>query len=97
MRFRNTSIRPWRLQAGSNAGIHGCYSLWDPLGNLVDSRRAGLFDAEVWPAESIDLTLALPALPHPGRYRLQVDMVGEQHCFFHQAGSEPLEQELDVR
>ena len=97
MRFRNTSIKPWRLQAGSNAGIHGCYSLWDPLGNFVESGRAGLFEAEVPPQQSIDLTLALPALAHPGPYRLQVEMVSEQHCFFHQAGSEPLEQELDVR
>jgi hypothetical protein len=97
MRFRNTSIRPWRLQAGSNAGIHGCYSLWDPQGNFIESGRAGLLDAEVAPQESIDLTLALPALAHSGSYRLQVDMVCEQHCFFHQAGSEPLEQELDVR
>jgi hypothetical protein len=97
VRFRNTSIRPWRLQAGSNAGIHASYALWDPLGNFVEFGRAGLFDAEVAPQQSIDLTLALPALAHPGAYRLQVDMVGEQHCFFHQAGSEPLEQELEVR
>jgi hypothetical protein len=97
MRFRNTSIRPWRLLAGSNAGIHGCYWLWDPLGNLVESGRAGLFDAEVARGGGIDLTLALPAVAHPGQYRLLVDMVGEQHCFFHQAGSEPLELKLDVR
>jgi protein tyrosine phosphatase (PTP) superfamily phosphohydrolase (DUF442 family) len=97
MRFRNTSVRPWRLRAGSNAGIHGCYFLWDPQGNFLYSARAGLMDAEVGLNEGIDLTLAVPALAHPGRYRLQVEMVGEQHCYFHQAGSEPLEQELDVR
>jgi hypothetical protein len=96
-RFRNTSIRPWQLRAGSNAGIHGCYLLWDPLGNVVVSGRSGFFDADVAPGETIDLTLALPALGSPGRYRLQVDMVGEQHCVFHQAGSEPLEQDLDVQ
>jgi hypothetical protein len=95
--FRNTSIRPWRLRAGSNAGIHGCYVLWDALGNELLSGRSGLFDAQVAPNETIDLALALPALIKPGKYRLQIDMVGEQHCYFHQAGSEPLEQELEVR
>jgi protein tyrosine phosphatase (PTP) superfamily phosphohydrolase (DUF442 family) len=96
-RFCNTSIRPWHLRAGSTAGIHGSYGLWDSSGNLVCSGRSGLFDADVGPQESINLTLALPALRAPGIYRLQIDMVDEQHCFFHQAGSEPWEQELDVR
>src|SRR5206468_6419722 len=96
-RFRNTSIRPWHLRAGSNAGIHGSYLLWDPLGNVVVSARSGLFDAEVRPGESIDLTLAFPALENSGKYRLQIDMVSERHCVFHQAGAEPLEQDLSVR
>ena len=55
-RFRNTSIRPWHLRAGSNAGIHGSYVLWDPLGNPLLCGRSGLFDAEVAPNETIDLT-----------------------------------------
>jgi hypothetical protein len=96
-RFRNTSIRSWHLRAGSNAGIHGCYVLWDASGNQLVSGRSGLFDADVAPQETIDLALALPALASPGKYRLQVEMVDEQHCYFHQAGSEPLEQELEVR
>jgi len=96
-RFRNTSIRSWHLRAGNNAGIHGFYVLWDASGNQLVSGRSGLFDADVAPQETIDLALALPALANPGKYRLQVDMVDEQHCYFHQAGSEPLEQELEVR
>ncbi|HLJ93676.1 MAG TPA: tyrosine-protein phosphatase [Gemmataceae bacterium] len=96
-RFRNTSIKPWHLRAGSNAGIHGCYVLWDARGNQLLSGRAGVFDAEVGPNEAIDLDLALPALRQPGKYRLQIDMVDEQHCYFHQTGMEPLEQELEVR
>jgi hypothetical protein len=96
-RFRNTSIRPWHLSAGRNAGVHGSYLLWDPLGNVVVSDRSGLFDADVAPGESIDLTLAFPGLRSSGKYRLQVDMVGEQHCVFHQAGSEPFEQDLYVQ
>jgi protein tyrosine phosphatase (PTP) superfamily phosphohydrolase (DUF442 family) len=96
-RFRNTSIRPWRLRAGSNAGVHGCYVLWDSEGNQLLSGRSGLFDALVAPRQAVDLALALPALPKPGKYRLQIDMVDEQHCYFHQTGTEPLEQELEVR
>jgi hypothetical protein len=96
-RYRNTGIRPWHLRAGSNAGTHSSFFLWDPLGNLIASGRSGLFDAEVAPQESIELTTALPALAHPGKYRLQLDMVEEQHCYFHETGSEPRELELHVR
>ncbi|HJT77301.1 MAG TPA: hypothetical protein VJ739_08870, partial [Gemmataceae bacterium] len=59
--------------------------------------RAGLFAADVPPGGSIDLTLPLPALPRPGRYHLLVDMMHEQQCAFYQTGSEPLEEELEVR
>lgn len=96
-RVRNTSIRPWHLRAGSNAGTHGSFVLWDSLGKQLATGRAGLFDADVAPDESVELTFALPALMNPGTYRLQVDMVEEQHCFFHETGSEPRELELDVR
>src|SRR5438132_1622137 len=50
--FRNTSIRSWHLRAGSNAGIHGCFVLWDASGNQLVSRRSGLFDADVAPNET---------------------------------------------
>jgi hypothetical protein len=97
VRAHNTGIQSWRLRPGSNAGIHVGFVLWDPQGNCVVYDRSGLFDAEVAPGQSIDLTLALPALHQPGRYRLLVDMRDEQHCWFHQTGSEPLEGELEVR
>ena len=58
--------------------------------------RAGLFDAVVEPGQGIDLTLALPAL-QAGRYRLLVDMIDEEQCWFFQTGSEPLEREIEVR
>jgi len=96
VRARNTGTIVWRLQAGSNAGIHAGFLLWDPAGQLVASGRAGLFDATVAPGQSIDLTIALPRLKVPGRYRLWVDMVDEQQCWFYQMGSEPLEQELEI-
>jgi hypothetical protein len=93
----NTSIKTWRLQAESNAGIHATFMLVNDHGATVYEGRAGLFAAKVPPGSSIDLTLALPGVASPGKYRLIVDMVDEQHCTFFQAGSEVLERELEVR
>ncbi len=97
VRARNTSIKAWRLRPGTNAGIHASFSLADHEGHGVAMGRAGLFDADVRPGESIDLQLAFSAVPKPGRYSLMVDMVDEQHCSFYQTGSELLEWELEVR
>jgi hypothetical protein len=59
--------------------------------------KAGLQDAVVPPGDSIDLTVAIPPLRKPGRYRLQIDIVDEQQCWFYQTGSQPLEVELIAR
>jgi hypothetical protein len=96
VRFHNTSVKTWRFQAETNAGIHARYDLWDDCDQQVASARAGLFPAEVRPGQAIDLKLALPALK-AGSYRLLVDLVDEQHCWFFQTGSEPLETEFEVR
>jgi len=97
MRAHNTSIKPWRLCPDSNAGIHANFTLYDSKNAPVSEGRAGMFDANVAPGESIDLTLALPAVLKPGTYRLVADMVDEQHCSFYQTGSDLLEWELEVR
>jgi protein tyrosine phosphatase (PTP) superfamily phosphohydrolase (DUF442 family) len=97
LRVYNTSIKPWRLRAGNNAGIHAAFTVYDYRGEKAAEGRAGLFDAQVEPGERIDLTLAVRGLAVPGRYRLVVDLVDEQHCNFYQAGSELLEWEFDVR
>ncbi|HLN26245.1 MAG TPA: tyrosine-protein phosphatase [Gemmataceae bacterium] len=97
IRSRNTSMRAWRFCPGSNAGIHGEITVLDELGVMVFAGRAGLFDAQVAPQESIELTFAIPPIHRPGRYLVQVDMVDEQHCEFRQAGSEVLEQDIEVR
>jgi protein tyrosine phosphatase (PTP) superfamily phosphohydrolase (DUF442 family) len=97
LRAHNTSIKTWYLRAGNNAGIHAAFNLFDVQGHEVLSGRTGLFDAEVPPGQSIDLTLALPAVGVPGHYILVIDMVDEQHCNFFQTGSELLEWELEVR
>jgi protein tyrosine phosphatase (PTP) superfamily phosphohydrolase (DUF442 family) len=96
VRVRNTGVKPWKFRPETNAGVHGRYVVWNENDQQVASARAGLFPAAVRPGQSIDLTLALPALGQPGRYRLWVDMVDEQHCWFFQVGSEPLEMELEV-
>jgi hypothetical protein len=96
IRAHNTSAQPWRLRPGLNAGVHAAFILWDAFDRQIASGKAGLFDAEIAPGRSIDLTVALPALKEAGRYRLLVDMVDEQQSWFFQVGSEPLEEELDV-
>jgi protein tyrosine phosphatase (PTP) superfamily phosphohydrolase (DUF442 family) len=97
VRCRNTSIKPWRLQPEANAGIHLMGMLFDEQGRFLQRCGAGYFDAVVAPGESIDLTLALPAVITPGHYRIQLDMVDEQHCAFCQTGQEPLQWEFEVR
>jgi hypothetical protein len=96
VRCTNTSVKPWRFRPGTNAGIHASFVLTDPQDQCAGIGRAGLFHATVPPGASIDLTLSLPPLRRPGRYRLRVDMVDEQHAYFLQEGSEPLVCELEV-
>jgi hypothetical protein len=97
VRATNTSLEAWRLRPENNAGVHVAFTLRDAQDRGVSSGRSGLFDAVVNPGESIDLTLVLPAVKQAGRYRFLADMVDEQHCWFYQAGSEPLERELEVQ
>lgn len=96
VRCHNTSIRTWHLGPDLSAGVHVGWFLLDAQDRLVRSGIAGRFRADVWPGESVELTLALPPLREPGLYALQIDMEEEQHCPFHQAGSEPLDLELEV-
>jgi protein tyrosine phosphatase (PTP) superfamily phosphohydrolase (DUF442 family) len=96
IRARNTSDRPWRLRPGLNAGVHAGFILWDACDRQVANGKAGLLDAEVPPGKDTCITVPLPALKEKGRYRLLVDMVDEQHSWFFQVGSEPLEEEFEV-
>lgn len=97
IRAHNESVRTWHLRPGSNAGIHARSVLRGPDGSYYTSDRTGLLHKDIAPGESIDLTLVLPTLALPGRYRLMLDMTDEQHCWFYQAGSEPLEMDIEVR
>jgi protein-tyrosine phosphatase family protein len=97
VRCTNTSVKPWVMRPGSNAGVHAGWVLFNENDECLREGRSGLFDAVVPPGGSVDLTLALPALA-AGRYRVQVDMVDEQHAWFYQTGAtEPLTLEVEVR
>jgi hypothetical protein len=97
VRLYNAGDSPWHFRAATNAGIHAGFILFDELDCAVAYGRGALADTEVPPGRSQDVTLVLPALKQPGRYRLLVDMVDEQQGWFHQLGSEPLEQEITVK
>jgi protein tyrosine phosphatase (PTP) superfamily phosphohydrolase (DUF442 family) len=97
VRCRNTGSKSWHLRPATNAGTHVGYQIWEPDGACLGEQRSGIFDAVVAPEESIDVTLPLPALHKKGRHHLFVDMVDEQHCWFHQTGSEPMGLDVDVR
>jgi hypothetical protein len=96
VRVHNQGRKAWHLQPESNAGFHLRFALWDEQDHQVAAGRAALFHDEVLPGQSIELTFALPPLRKPGRHRLLVDMVDEQHCWFYQTGSEPLDREIYV-
>ncbi|HEV8060859.1 MAG TPA: tyrosine-protein phosphatase [Gemmataceae bacterium] len=96
IRCTNVSMKPWRLRAGTTAGVHARFVVRDPDQVFLTSARAGLFNATVPSGEHIDLTLVVPPLARPGRYSLFVDMVDEQLGWFFQMGSEPLLLDLDV-
>jgi hypothetical protein len=97
VRARNTGVLPWSFRPTVSAGVHVGFHVWDEHDIQVAMDKSGLFDAEVRPGESIEVTLALPALERAGRYRLMVDLSDERQCWFFQVGSEPLEEELEVR
>lgn len=96
VRARNTGCVPWRFHTGTTAGVHLFYSVLDTDEKTLYSSRAGLFDAEVPPGQGIELTLAVPPLGRPGRYRLHADMIDEAQGFFFQVNAEPLEREIVV-
>jgi protein tyrosine phosphatase (PTP) superfamily phosphohydrolase (DUF442 family) len=93
----NTGTESWALRAGTNAGTHLRYLIWDPDGSPMGEQRSGLFDADIRSGETIPITIVLPALEKSGRYHLFLDMTTEQHCSFHQTGSEPLEIDIEAR
>jgi hypothetical protein len=96
VRLRNDSQQSWHFRPTDNAGVHLGFEVYDAQGRKLASGRAGVFEREVPPGESIDLTVALPGLAQPGTYRLFLDMLEEGQAWFYQMGSEPCECEVRV-
>ncbi len=95
VRLRNTGGDEWRFRPGKTAGVVFRYSLRNNDERVVAEGYAGLFRATVKPGETIELTLAFPALP-PGHYHLFGDLAQPGECMFYQTGSEPLDEELKI-
>ncbi len=95
--FRNTGVRTWPFRPGKHAGVHAAFVLWDPDDQQVADGRAGFFAKEVAPGETVAVTVVVPPLPRPGKYRLLLDLIDEQQGWFFQMGAEPREEELEVR
>jgi protein tyrosine phosphatase (PTP) superfamily phosphohydrolase (DUF442 family) len=97
IRVRNASTAPWHFKPTRTAGVHLGFYLWDAKGAFVSAGRGGMFERTVQPGESITVALVVPPVKTPGRYRVLIDMIEEGHCWFYQTGSEPYEEEIDVR
>jgi protein tyrosine phosphatase (PTP) superfamily phosphohydrolase (DUF442 family) len=95
VRARNLSPEVWRLLPGSGTGVHVRFLVFDEALRVVQLERAGLFNAEIPPGGTADLTLAVAALP-PGEYRLVADLLDGQQSSFSQYGMEPLTLDLHV-
>lgn len=95
VRVHNTSVKTWHFRPDATAGVHCGYALANVLGQPVAQSKAGVFNADIPPGHSIELTLALPAIRGAGIYYLMVDMLDEQQqSYFYQHGSTPLVHEL---
>ncbi len=96
VRFRNTGQRSWQFKPTLTAGHHAGFQLRDERGQTVTMGYGGFMDKEVPPGEAIDVTLVVPPLHAPGRYRLLVDLVERQLWLF-QSGADTWEEELHIR
>jgi protein tyrosine/serine phosphatase len=94
---RNTSSAAWQFRPLRTAGYHVIFKVIDDLQQVVYEGRAGMLDRVVPMGESVRVVMIVPPLARTGRYRLMVDMIEEGHCWFHQTGSVPWEEELEIR
>jgi protein tyrosine phosphatase (PTP) superfamily phosphohydrolase (DUF442 family) len=94
---RNTSSSPWQFRPLKIAGFHVTFKLMNEQQNVMYEGRAGMLDALVPAGEKIQVVMIVPPITIKGNYRLLVDMIEEGHCWFHQTGSEPWEEEFAIR
>ena len=97
VRVHNSTTHAWQFKPTRTAGMHLGFHLWDDNGQSVANGRAGMFEKTVAPGERVDITLVVPPVAKEGTYRLFIDMIDEGHCWFYQTGSEPWEEDIDVR
>lgn len=69
----NRSDTSWHLSAGTYAGVHACFTVYDDASKDVGGGRAGLRNETVPPGGSTEVSLPVRGLP-PGRYRLVVEL-----------------------
>src|SRR5947209_5680582 len=104
MKPGHSSGRATAMCPSAGRGSSICSSTSTPTGcgprakpTATRCSATGRGDGVVAPGQAAAFTVVVPPLRTPGRYRLQLDMVDEQQCWFYQTGSEPLEVELTVR
>jgi protein tyrosine phosphatase (PTP) superfamily phosphohydrolase (DUF442 family) len=95
-RVHNCSRYPWRFTRAASYGFHLRYLLRTKDRALAYTGGAGYREETLWPGQSIELTLSLPAVRRPGRYELLVDMAEDSATWFSLLGSPAYRTELTV-
>ena len=97
VKFRNTGMRDWNITTHARSGVHVGYRVQDEQGETVLEGKSCLRNATVPPGESYCETLVLPKTLARGRYRVVVDLCDEYQGWFYQVGSQPINEELEIR
>jgi hypothetical protein len=94
---RNTSTSTWHFRPLKTAGHHVTFKVINEDQTVIFEGRGGMLQADVPPEEKIAVVVIVPPIRQTGNYLLQVDMIEEGHCWFHQTGSDLWEEELTIR
>lgn len=95
-RVHNLSRFPWRFRQAAGYGFHLRYLLRTRDRKTAFTGGSGYFEHTLYPGQSLDLTLSLPAVHKPGKYELTVDMAEESVTWFFLLGSPPFQTEVTV-
>jgi protein tyrosine phosphatase (PTP) superfamily phosphohydrolase (DUF442 family) len=96
VRATNESVSEWRLHAGTETGVHVRFMVFAADGKLIQVGRAGQFERQVAPRESLEVTLAVAPLHQSGRYQLLADLQDRNLWAFSQFGCDPIEISFEV-
>ena len=98
LRIRNTGKARWLHKGLQDIGVVkvGAH-LYDNAGQLldIDFYRSN-FSADIEPNQTVTTTIT-PIFPMPGQYRLALDLVSEQVCWFENMGAKPVTIEVLVQ